>query len=133
MQYNSLADMLTAFPDERACVAHLERLRWPGGVECLHCGSERVHKRSRPGVYKCGSCRKEFSIRKHTIYEESKLPLRKWFIAAWLMSTSRKGISSYQLAREIGTTQKTAWFVLARLRKGAESANNAHGPLDGGP
>ncbi len=63
---------------------------------------------SRAGVYKCADCKKQFSVRKGTIYEESRLPLQKWFVAAFLMTTSRKGISSYQLAREIGVTQKTA-------------------------
>ena len=66
-----------------------------------------------------------------TIYEESRLPLQKWFVAAFLMTTSRKGISSYQLAREIGVTQKTAWFVLGRLRKAAEQASSAAGTLPG--
>ncbi len=72
-----------------------------------------------------------FSVRKGTIFEESRLPLRKWFAAAWLITNSRKGISSCQLAREIGVTQKTAWFMLGRLRDVAEGIGAVGGPLSG--
>ena len=131
--YNNVLGLLKAFPDEAACAQHLEHLRWPDGVTCPLCGgSEKIGRvATRPGVYKCSDCKKQFSIRKGTIYEESRLPLQKWFVAAFLMSTSRKGISSHQLAREIGVTQKTAWFVLGRLRKAAEQASHAAGTLPG--
>lgn len=130
--YNNVIGLLKAFPDEAACAQHLESLRWPGGITCPLCQSSRkIHRLSRPGIYKCGDCKKQFSIRKGTIYEESRLPLQKWFVAAFLMTTSRKGISSYQLAREIGTTQKTAWFVLGRLRKASEQASSRAGTLPG--
>lgn len=131
--YNNVLGLLQAFPDEAACAAHLEFLRWPDGVACPLCeGSQKIRRRTdRPGVYICGECKKEFSIRKHTIYEESRLPLQKWFLAAFLMTTSRKGISSLQLSREIGTTQKTAWFVLGRLRKASEYASQRAGTMPG--
>ncbi len=132
-QYDSLLQMLETFPNEQACVEHLEKLRWPVGFVCACCGSTRkiYRKKSKLGVYRCADCKKDFSIRKGTIYEESRISLRKWFIAAWLMTNHRKGISSHQLARELGVTQKTAWFVLARLRKAAESAGDNSGPMDG--
>ena len=131
--YNNVLGLLKAFPDEAQCALHLEFLRWPDGITCPLCGSSRkIHRyTSRAGIYKCGDCKKQFSIRKDTIYEESRLPLQKWFVAAFLMTTSRKGISSCQLAREIGTTQKTAWFVLGRLRKAAEQASADAGTLPG--
>ena len=130
--YNNVLGLLKAFPDEAACAQHLEQLRWPNGITCPLCsGSRKIHRLSRPGIYKCADCRKQFSIRKGTIYEESRLPLQKWFVAAFLMTTSQKGISSYQLAREIGITQKTAWFVLGRLRKASEQASAAAGILPG--
>lgn len=130
--YNNVIGLLDAFPDERACAEHLAGIRWPQGVICPLCQSTgKMYARKRPGIYKCGACTKEFSVRKGTIYEESRLPLRKWFVAAFLMATSRKGISSYQLAREIGVTQKTAWFVLGRLRKAAEQASATAGTLPG--
>lgn len=131
--YNNVLGLLKAFPDEAACAAHLEFLRWPDGITCPLCGgSEKIGQvATRPGLYRCSDCRKQFSIRKGTIYEESRLPLQKWFVAAFLMTTSRKGISSLQLAREIGTTQKTAWFVLGRLRKASEYASQRAGTMPG--
>lgn len=123
--------LLKHFPDEAVCARHLEQLRWPDGkVVCQWCESTRkIHRLSRPGIYKCADCRKEFSVRKGTVYEESRIPLQKWFLATFLMATSRKGISSYQLGREIGVSQKTAWFVLGRLRKAAEQASKDAGTL----
>ena len=97
--YDTLIQMLEAFPDEAASVAHLEKLRWPAG---------KIYSRKRVGVFKCCDCGDEFSIRKDTIYEESKLPPHKWFMAAWLLTSNRNGINSYQLAREVGVAQKTA-------------------------
>ena len=130
--YNNVLGLTDAFPDEAACASHLAALRWPDGITCPLCESTRHFTHlTRPGKYKCGDCLKQFSVRKGTVYEESRLPLRKWFLAAFLMTTSRKGISSLQLAREIGTTQKTAWFVLGRLRKAAEHASSAAGTLPG--
>ena len=130
--YNNVLGLLDAFPDEAACAEHLAALRWPNGIICPLCESTRHFNRlPRPGRYWCGDCKKQFSVRKGTVYEESRLPLRKWFLAAFLVTTSRKGISSYQLAREIGVTQKTAWFVLVRLRKAAEHAGGAAGTLPG--
>ena len=130
--YNNVIGLLKAFPDESACARHLADLRWPDSPRCPLCTSTRkIHRLSRPGIYKCGECKKQFSVRKGTVYEESRLPLQKWFVAAFLMTTSRKGISSYQLAREIGVTQKTAWFVLGRLRKAAEQASATAGTLPG--
>lgn len=132
MKYKSLYDLMETFPDEEACVKHLEQLRWRAGIVCPLCGSTRkVYDTARTGVYKCSSCKKQFSVRKGTIFEESRLPLRKWFAAAWLMTSNRKGISSTQLAREIGVTQKTAWFMLGRLREVAEAMGGFGGSLDG--
>lgn len=132
MQYNSLLQVLEEFPDEDACVAHLERLRWPSGIICPLCGeSGKIHRYKTRPVYKCGDCRKQFSVRKGTIFEESRLPLRKWFAASWLVTSNRKGIPSTQLAREIGVTQKTAWFMLHRLREVAGQINGDGGPLSG--
>lgn len=132
MHHNSLMSLLESFPDEETCVRHLEQLRWPNGIVCPCCGSSRkVYRVARNFTYKCSDCRKDFSVRKGTIFEESRLPLQKWFAAAWLITTNRKGISSCQLAREIGVTQKTAWFVLARLREVAGSMGSTGGPMSG--
>jgi len=115
-EYASLFDLMQAFPDERTCVEHLEKLRWPTGIVCASCGVVgEIYRLTRGFNYKCSACGKTFSVRKGTIFEESRLPLRKWFAASWLITANRKGISSLQLSREIGVTQKTAWFMLNRL------------------
>lgn len=131
-KYDSLFALLQAFPDEESCVRHLEQLRWPHGVICPCCGcTGSTYKLTRGSIYKCGDCGKQFSVRKGTIFEESRLPLQKWFMAVWLVTNARKGIASTQLAREIGVTQKTAWFMLGRLREVAASMGETGGPIDG--
>ena len=132
--FESLYAMLEAFPTEKACIQHLEQLRWPSGIVCQWCGCSRkfYNVNLRDGYkFKCADCKKEFSIRKNTIFEESKVPLRKWFVAAWMMATQCKGISSTQLNREIGITQKTAWSILLRLRAVMEIIDDHDGPMDG--
>ncbi len=130
MKYKSLIDLMEAFPNEASCVAHLERLRWPKGIICLSCSSPRkVYRVTRGNNYKCSDCKSIFSVRKGTIFEESRLPLRKWFMAAWLITNHRKGISSCQLAREVCVTQKTAWFMLGRLREVADAMGESGGRL----
>lgn len=133
LEYKSLIDLLAAFPDEKTCVEHLEKLRWPSGIICPLCGSvDKMYRLTRGFKYKCSGCFQTFSVRKGTIFEESRLPLQKWFAASWLVTTNRKGISSPQLAREIGVTQKTAWFLLGRLREVAAKMGAVGGPV-GGP
>ena len=112
---HSLLDLLKRFPTEQSCINHLAKIRWPDGVECPACQSRKIYTCKKR--FRCGDCKRNFSVRVGTIYEGSPLPLRKWFAAMWLLSSSPKGISSCQLAREIGVTQKTAWFMLSRLRK----------------
>ena len=130
-QYTSLYQLSQAFPTEESCIDHLKMLRWPQGIICPWCGASRkIYRRSR-GVYKCADCIKEFSVRKGTIFEESRLTLRKWFMAAWLVTSHRKGIPSTELSREVGVTQKTAWFMLGRLREVLEQMNSYGGPIDG--
>lgn len=131
-KYNSLIALLKAFPTEEVCVRHLEGLRWPKGIVCPLCGSTRkVYHIKRSHGYKCADCKKQFSVRKGTIFEESLLPLQTWFAAIWLVTTNRKGIASTQLARELGVTQKTAWFVLGRLREVAGAITSQGGPMSG--
>lgn len=122
----NLASMAAIFADEEKARAFLESIRWPNGPVCPHCKSTEVAKLTpkagskspvRPGVYQCRGCREQFTVRIGTIFEESKIPLCKWLMAMHLMSSSKKGISSHQIARECGITQKSAWFLCHRIRE----------------
>jgi len=106
------------FPDEASARTYLEGRLWPNGVTCPECkGLERITVR-KDGYYRCNACKLDFTVRTGTIFERSHVPLHKWLYAMYLLVTARKGISSMQLAKEIGITQKSAWFVLHRLREG---------------
>lgn len=132
LKYKSLLELLKAYPDEETCIKHMEKLRWPKGIVCPLCGSTRkFHHITRDNIYKCADCEKTFSVRKGTIFEESRLPLQKWLAASWLIASNRKGINSCQLHREIGVTQKTAWFMLGRLREVATAMGMTGGPAVG--
>ena len=115
----STYEFMWQFPNEQAARIYLENRRWAQGRSCPHCGSLRTVavKGEKPMPYRCQDCREHFSIRTGTVLSESKIPLNKWLFAIYLMTTARKGISSIQLAKEIGVTQKTAWFILGRLRE----------------
>lgn len=112
---NNLLELFEQFPTEQDCIDHLCKLRWPEGRPCPYCDSEKTYNRS-DGRFICGSCNRSFSVRVGTIFEGSKLPLQKWFVAVWLLMSNRKGISSCALARQIGVRQKTAWSMLHRIR-----------------
>lgn len=104
-------------PDAEAARKYLEVRRWKDGVTCPTCKSgERIGAR-KDGFYRCHACNQDFTVRTGTIFERSHVPLHKWIYAMYLLVTARKGISSMQLAKEIGITQKSAWFVLQRLRE----------------
>lgn len=108
------------FHDKDKAREYLEALRWPDGPVCPHCGGiERIYaiKGGRPGLYKCGECRKQFTVTVGTVFERSKIPLNKWLMAVYLMCSSKKGISSHQLHRSLGVTYKTAWFMTYRIRE----------------
>lgn len=113
----STFQIFAMFPDQESARLHIEAQRWPNGAVCPACGlSERVTARKN-GFYRCNKCREDFTVRTGTIFERSHIPLHKWIYAMYLLMTARKGISSMQLAKEIGITQKSAWFMLGRLRE----------------
>jgi len=107
---------LGKFPDEEAAMAYLENERWHGQIECPRCGSKRIGKFTK-GWHRCNDCKKPFNFKTNTIFERSKIPLKKWLYAFYKITTARKGISSMQISKELGITQKTAWFMLHRIRK----------------
>jgi transposase-like protein len=115
------------FTDEKAARKHLEFLRWPNGPVCPHCGESgkkitRLKGKShRPGLYKCKSCRKPFTVTMGTILEDSHIELHKWLLAFHLMAASKKGISSHQLHRMLDITYKSAWFMTHRIREAMKS------------
>lgn len=115
----SFYEFFQQFPDEEAARLFFEKKRWPQGVACAHCGSLEVSecKDHKPMPYRCKSCRKHFSVRVGMVLSESRLPLHKWLMAIYMMTTARKGIPSTQMARELGVTQKTAWFLAQRIRE----------------
>ena len=129
----STFQLFALFPDEEAARQYLEGRLWHSGPVCPDCKSrDRVSALGvcatrKPGFYRCGKCEFDFTIRTNTIFERSKVPLHKWLYSMYLLVTARKGISSMQLAKEIGVTQKTAWFILGRLR---EACGGPDGPLD---
>lgn len=112
-------EFVEAYSTDSKARRYLENVRWHGKAICPHCGCAHVWSAKRDGVrgyYECPKCGKVFTVRTGTIFERSHVPLRKWLYACYKVITSRKGISSIQLALEIGVTQKTAWFMLQRLR-----------------
>ena len=116
--FKSLMELLKAFPNEKSCIKYMEQLRWYGSIRCAHCDNEKVYKFSDEIRYKCVACKKQFTAKVGTVFEDSKIPLQKWFVAIYLASSRKKGISSIQLGKEINCTQKTAWFILQRIREG---------------
>lgn len=113
----STFQLFEMFPDQETARKHIEAQRWPDGARCPVCGTgDRVTAR-KEGFYRCNHCREDFTVRTGTIFERSHIPLHKWIYAMYLLMTARKGISSMQLAKEIGITQKSAWFMLGRLRE----------------
>lgn len=105
------------FPDQESARDYLESRRWPEGATCPVCGGRECVTKRKGGFYRCNPCKEDFTVRTGTIFERSKVPLHKWIYAMYLLVTARKGISSLQLSKEIDVTQKTAWFILQRLRE----------------
>ncbi len=113
----STFELFAMFPDQETARVYLESRLWPQGPKCPVCGlGDRITARAG-GYYRCNQCKEDFTVRTGAIFERSHVPLHKWIYAMYLLVTARKGISSMQLAKEIGITQKSAWFVLGRLRE----------------
>ncbi|MDB4925797.1 IS1595 family transposase [Mucilaginibacter sp.] len=113
--FKSILDLVKAFPDEATCIAYLEEMRWNGVIVSPFDETSKVYK-CAGAKFKCKNTGKYFNAKVGTIFEDSKIPLIKWYMALYLFSSHKKGISSHQLSRDIDVTQKTAWFMLHRLR-----------------
>jgi transposase-like protein len=121
----NLANLAKYFSDEDAAREFLEFRRWPNGTVCPHCKATGAYKLTakegskspvRPGIYKCKACRKQFTVKVGTIFEDSHIPLSKWLLAIHLLSASKKGHSAHQIHRMLGVTYKSAWFMMHRIR-----------------
>ena len=106
------------FTDETAAREALESIRWPDGPICVHCGAfEHIvrvagaKQSHRPGLLYCNDCKGQFTVTVGTVFERSKIPLTKWWMATFMLASSKKGVSSHQISRTLGVTYKTAWFM----------------------
>jgi transposase-like protein len=112
----NLIEFQERFATEQDCINYLAKARWGEEPICPHCGTFGAYKFSNGRLFKCKSCRKQFTVKVGTIFEDSALPLKKWFLAIYLITSLKKGLSSIQLSKYLGVTQKTAWFMLQRIR-----------------
>jgi transposase-like protein len=126
---NTLLEATRFFSDPDTTVAYVAKLRWPDGPVCPACeGREHSYLTTRR-IWKCKSCKKQFSVKVGTIFEDSAIPLDKWMVAIWLIANSKNGISSHELGRALGVTQKSAWFMNHRIRLAMQVGSFE--PIDG--
>jgi transposase-like protein len=119
------------FANPEVCDEYMRKIKWPDGkVTCPNCGSERIGEIKTRRLLRCKDCRRQISAKVGTIFEASPLGLDKWFVAVWSVANGKNGISSHELSRAIGVTQKSAWFMLHRVRLAMEAADEG-GPFDG--
>lgn len=124
------------FADPDVCVDFVAAMRWPNGVVCPHCGGDRVSYLKSRRIWKCMAkdCHKQFSVKTQSIFEDSPIALDKWMLAVWLVVNCKNGISSYEIARYVGVTQKSAWFMLHRIRLALRNSSwEKMGGSEGGP
>jgi transposase-like protein len=116
-EFKTLMEFTDYFCDEETCVKHFTESRFRNGEYCPHCHHDKIYLCANGKRYHCAKCKQDFTIRTKTVFGDSKLPLRKWYMAVYLLATTSKGISSVQLAKHVGVTQKTGWFIDHRIRK----------------
>ena len=132
----SVIELFQMFPDDASARKWMEDLRWEGSVRhCPNCGlfKTKIVPKEKPMPYHCGDCRKYFSVKTGTVMQSSKIGLQKWVIAMYLMSTNLKGVSSMKLHRDLGVTQKTAWFMAQKIRQGwldGQDTDKLDGPTE---
>lgn len=126
---SNLLQLLDKLKTEQECIEYFIQSRWNGNPICPHCKHTKVYSFADKRNFKCKSCKRLFSYKTGSIFENTKVPMRKWFLAIYVHASHKKGISSYQLSKDIGVTQKTAWFMLQRIRHIME--NGSHSPFNG--
>ncbi|MBI1226323.1 MAG: IS1595 family transposase [Bacteroidetes bacterium] len=128
--FKSILELIRTFNSEQVCIDHLELLRWNGNVVSPFDATSKVYK-CKDNKYKCKNTGKYFNVRTATMFDNTKIELQKWFLAIWLITSHKKGISSVQLAKDIDVTQKTAWFMNHRIRACFGIENDSHTDLEG--
>jgi len=128
-QHVDLTTLMQKFSDEGTCRAYLEYLRWPDGVKCIRCESDKISRIHTRALFTCDACGYQFSVKVNTIFHDSHLPLTKWFLAVYLMSEAKKGVSALQLKRTLGVAYQTAWYLCHRIRAAVADADTT--PLCG--
>ena len=123
MKPKTLRDAIRYFADPQVCIDTVAKLRWPSGPVCPSCGHGEHYYLATQKRWKCKKCSKQFSVKVGTIFEDSAIVLDKWLIALWMLVNCKNGISSYEVGRDLGITQKSAWFVLQRLRLALQSGS----------
>ncbi|MGG9971998.1 IS1595 family transposase [Ferruginibacter sp. SUN002] len=124
---SNLKELMKRYADEKVCIEELVQQRWGGVPECPYCGCRKSYKIENGKRFKCAdkTCYKKYSVTVGTVFEASKIPLSTWFPAMYLIMSHKKGISSCQLAKDLGVTQKTAWFMLMRIREFLKDKNSS--------
>ncbi len=112
----TLQQAIQYFSDEQVCIDTFAAMRWPNGPECPECHAKEPYYIKTQKRWKCRACRRQFSVKLNSVFEESPIPLQKWLPALWMLVNCKNGISSYELAKDLGVHQKSAWFMLHRLR-----------------
>jgi transposase-like protein len=119
-QPKTLQRAIQHFSDEQTCIDTVAKMRWPDGPVCPACGHKEHYYLKSQRRWKCKECYKQFTVKLGTIFEDSPIPLQKWLPALWMLTNCRNGVSSYEIARDLGISQKAAWFMLQRLRLGLQ-------------
>ena len=130
----TLQEAIQHFSDEQVCIDAVAKMRWPDGVKCPACLAKEPYYLKTQKRWKCRDCRRQFSVKLGSIFEDSPISLQKWLPAVWLLTNCKNGVSSWEIHRALGVTQKTAWFMLHRIRLGMKG-DYGYGPLTkiGGP
>lgn len=123
MKPKTLQAAIKHFSDEQVCIDTVARMRWPEGPACPACGHKEHYYLKTQKRWKCKSCNRQFSVKLGTIFEDSPIGLDKWLLALWMIANCKNGVSSYEIHRNIGVTQKSAWFMLHRIRLAMKSGS----------
>src|SRR5665213_2729606 len=134
-ELKTLSDAIRYFSDEQVCIDTVAGMRWPDGPQCHAClmPAPRQHWLKNQKRWQCRDCGKQYSVKVNTIFEDSAVKLDKWLTAMWMLANCKNGISSYEIARSIGVTQKSAWFMLQRIRLAMKNESLLKLGSGGGP